>query len=714
MADKPMFLTWAKDSEAGKAAAFSEYGKTLDKCGMVRTRGSNVYRDIDSNLSVRDGFSRQDYNAFRPDEAVPDEPKSIIKSCRNAYRKIGLVNNIINLMADFTIQGAHLTHPNRQIAKFFNEWWDKVNGFQNCGKFSRGLYRDGIILAQRTTAKLRAKDVENLQKGWASAADVTPDEPLKIEKREIPWKYTFLNPLTVEPLGDDLAVFSGDDMMYGLTIPQHLTSRIRSGNNPIDKAIIDKMPQDIVRLVRAGARMIPLDNQKVRVFHYKKDDYDAWADPMLLSVMDDLIMLNKMKLADLAALDGAVSHIRLWKLGSLEHQIIPTEAAASKLADMLLNNVGGGAMDLIWGPELELSETGTEVYKFLGNEKYVPVLNAIYAGLGIPPTLTGASSAGGFTNNYISLQTLLERLNYVRSLLIDFWNKEIKIVQKAMGFRFPATIQFDRMTLTDEAAEKNLLIQLYDRNVITLETVQERFKEIPEIERIRDRRERKERKRGVVSRKAGPWNNPEQEEALQKIALQSGVATPSEVGLELAEKKAGEEPALKMKAPSPGTLPAKSKGQPQQGRPKNSTDTSKRKKKRVVPRAAAELTTAFAYARKAQKEIAEVIDPIWLEATGKKTGRSLSDEETNEVEKFKLAVLCSLDIYEEVTRERVVAAFNDEKLCIPSNVDILSKETLGKFVKKFDRQPNMDEARQIWASIYALHKGEFNNVESND
>lgn len=711
---EPLFVTWANEEEKKSALAVSS--KALEKSEQIlqRTRASDIYRNMDTNISVRDGFSRSDYNAFRPEESVPTDPKKIVSSCRNAYRKIGIVNNIINLMSDFTIQGAHLTHPNRQISKFYNEWWDKVNGFQVCGKFSKGLYRDGIILAQRTTAKLKAKDVENLQRGWASAADTEPEESFKPEKREIPWKYTFLNPLTVSPLGDDLAIFSGDDVIYGLDIPQHLVGRIRNPSTAIDKAIIDKMPVDLVRAVRAGVKSIPLDSRKVRIFHYKKDDYEPWADPMLYCVMDDLIALNKMKLADLAALDGAISHIRLWKMGSLEHKIRPTEAGVQKLADMLLNNVGGGSMDLIWGPELELVETGTDVYRFLGNDKYIPILNAIYAGLGIPPTLTGANAAGGFTNNYISLQTLLERLNYVRVLLIDFWEKEIKLVQQAMGFRLPAQIQFDRMTLTDEAAEKMLLIQLYDRNVITLETIQERFKEIPELERIRDRREQRERETGKISRKAGPWNNPELEDNLKKIALQTGIATPSEVGLELQEKKAGEKTGLEMKTPPAGALPAKNKGQPQQGRPKNSGDTSKRKKKRVIPRAAANLATAFAYARKAQKEISSIVDPIWLETTGKSNGRQLSDEETTNVENFKLAMLCSLDLYEDVNEERVVKAFTNDNLCIPPNVYVLVKETTSKFVDKFDREPTMDEQRQIWASVYALHKGDFDNGESED
>ena len=121
-----------------------------------------------------------------------------------------------------------------------------------------------------------------------------------------------------------------------------------------------------------------------------------------------------MKLADLAALDGAISQIRIWRLGDLDKGILPTDAAIQKLADILLSNPGGGAFDLIWGPELTFEEVTTSVHNFLGGTKYEPILDSIFSGLGVPPTLTGSSRVGGASNNFISLQTLVQRLEYGR------------------------------------------------------------------------------------------------------------------------------------------------------------------------------------------------------------------------------------------------------------------------------------------------------------
>ena len=135
---------------------------------------------------------------------------------------------------------------------------------------------------------------------------------------------------------------------------------------------------------------------------------------MIYAIMDDITVIEKLKLADMSALDGAISNIRIFKLGNLEHKIAPTKAATSKLASILGNNVGGGTMDLVWGPDIELLESKTNVHQFLGEGKYTPHLNAVYAGLGIPPTLTGTYGAAGTTNNFISLKTLTQRLQYGR------------------------------------------------------------------------------------------------------------------------------------------------------------------------------------------------------------------------------------------------------------------------------------------------------------
>jgi len=405
-----------------------------------------------------------------------------------------------------------------------------------------------------------------------------------------------------------------------------------------------------------------------------------------------------MKLADLAALDGAISNVRLWTVGDLDHKIIPTKAAINKLRDILASNVGGGTMDLVWGPELKFSESQSQVYKFLGAEKYQPVLTSIYAGLGIPPTLTGANTSGGYTNNYVSLKTLIERLEYGREILAQFWRHEIELIRKAMGFRFPAEIHFDSIILSDEAAEKQLLIQLADRDIISNETLLERFRELPGIERIRVRREERERTNDMGSpKKAGPYHNPQHKEDIAKIALTKDVMDTEEYlekfGLPPAERDGG------VVGPVSPNKEADYDPEEPNGRPKFSRDTKKRKEKRVLPRSG-DATTATLWALDAQAKISEVLSPIALAHFNKKNARSLNKSEVDQLEYLKMCVLIGMTPYMEITPELVKRLLDNEtKPSDEFNSIVIAKKE--SFVSTNGKQPNISEMKYIYASTFA-------------
>lgn len=700
------FLTWDDNVPKSKEKALAQAYKGIEnsQASTHFAKGSDVFRNIDRNISVRDGFNKKDYDYFRDDETSDGDHKQIKKKCRKAYRKCGLVRNIVDLMSDFTVQGMRVVHPVSTIQTFHETWMDKVNATHVAERIANNLIKQGAYALQRTLAKLNDNDVQNFKHNLVIGKELDADTDIAVKQSTIPWNYKFLNPATLDVMGDELALLA-NSVQYGVSVSQSLIQRIKSPKAFTDKELISKTSKDIINRIRNGERVIPLDSEKTVVGHYKKDDYELWADPMIYAVLDDIIMLNKMKLADICALDGAISNIRLWRLGSLEHKILPNPAALAKLSDILINNVAGGTVDLVWGPELDFKETASDHYKFLGNSKYEAVLNAIYAGLGIPPTLTGGASTQGMTNNYISLKTLLERLNYIRGIILNFFNNELRRIQKAMGFAKTATIEFDRMTLSDEAAEKALILQMVDRDIISVETAQERMGENPELEQLRLKKEAKKRLNKKLPVKAGPYHDANHEKALEKIALQGGGVTPSEVGLELKPKKPGEVSNLKQQE----KMKIKESKLPDvagKGRPKNSNDTKKRKKKRVLPRTAASLTQGFGWARKAQSLIAEHFDKIYVKAVNKDNMRQLSTEEAQELEDLKFGVLCNLTPYQELSYE-IVEATLEKDLSIPINVQALCKETMLKYTNKFDRPMNLDEVRQTQAMVYTLYKGDL-------
>ena len=705
------YITWGEENLDDKRNALNEASKALDEFTVVQktTANNSRYRldfsKLDGPTSGRPGLTRSDYDYFRPEESIPTHIKGILNKADIVYNRVGLVKNVIDLMGDFACQGIRLVHPNKKIERFYRNWFDKIGGEERSERFLNNLYRVGNVVINRQTAKISVKVEDSLYKSVGSPdLIITQDEP-KVEKREIPWKYTFIDPVYVDVVGGSLSSFVGNKT-YSIVIPGSLRKIINSPKNDAERKIIDQLPPAIIDAAKTKKPYL-LDPEKTLVFHYKKDDWKTWAYPMIYSIMDDINVIEKLKLADLAALDGAISNVRIFKLGSLEHKIAPTAAAANKLSSILQNNVGGGTIDLVWGPDIEMLESKTSVHQFLGEGKYTPHLNSVYAGLGIPPTLTGTYGAAGTTNNFISLKTLTQRLQYGRKVLAAFWKKEIAMVQKAMGFRFPAKIEFDRMDLSNEEAEKALLIQLADRNIISDELLQRVFGFDPETEKNRLNRENRDRKSNRMVKKAGPFFDANFETAAKKMAMQLGLATPSQIGIELDKKKRGELNAVEVKSqfPSIKTSPLSDNtsdslpGQPQQGRPRNTKDSTKRKTKEFSPQTGASLNL---WAIETQDKIAEIINPILLEFYNKKNMRSLSSLEYNESEETKSKIFFSIEPFADVTESLVLS-----KLNTINSIDILNKYQQYKnfsklLLNEINRPLTTEESKYTKSYLYQL------------
>ncbi len=687
------------------ASTYATAIQSIEPIQHVRAGFGDQYRNIDSNVSVRSGFSRLDYDFFRPAEQVPRFQKQVISACMAAYDKIGIIRNVIDTMADFASQGVRWTHEDPEVEQFYNVWWKKVGGPDRTERFLNLLYRGGNVVIKRSRAKLKRSEVQEFQRLVADEhIDYVPDLA-DVQPLEIPLRYSFIHPLTLDVVGDELASLTGT-FFYTINLSPKLIKLIRNPKDSFEQEMVASLPRDITEPVRQGRTKIKISDDDLITSYYKKDDWQVWANPMTYAILDDLIHLEKMKLADLAALDGAISHIRIWKLGSLEHKMLPTDAAIQKLSDLLLHNVGGGSMDLIWGPDLELDETSTEIHRFLGSAKYETCLMNIYAGLGVPPTMTGASAGGGgFNQNFISLKTLTERLRYGRQKADEFWDRENRMVQKAMGFKKPATLLYDHMNLSDEVAEKSLWIQLVDRNKMSEQTLQERFGAIPDVERRRILNEWKRRENGEAPPMAGPFHDAQPEDSMKKIFAQRGAVTPGEVGLDLLERAPGEKTMLEVQQEM---QEQKVKGQPGQGRPLNKKDSKKRKTRPAgVSKAGEEFVELSLWARSAQDAISSM--------TADYFSANAFDEVT--VEQTRSAILQRLAPRSEVTEESVGAALasiqeTGDLLYIP--VAELLKQFQTEFKARKGGDVTPDELRQLNCCVYALYNGTFDPEGDDD
>jgi hypothetical protein len=629
---------------------------------------------FENSHSVKSEYLRRDYEYFRQNAKRPKTRASILMSCQDAYDRVGIVRQVIDLMSDFASKGVRVRHENPSIERFMQRWWDMVGGDHISERFFNQLYRLGTVPVYRTFGKINKKEQKRMKSVKGSI-----DQEVKFKKGQknvIPIRYNLLNPVLVDVFAKELANFIGKNiyiMRIKSTVTDiHLPFSISNKQVLLNQLKAD-LPQDLRAAINKKDEYIVLDNDRLSVFNYKKDDWQVWGKPIIYSILDDLLALEKLKLADISALDGAISNIRLWRLGRLTDDprttIIPTKSMLEKLKTYLESSVGGGTMDIVWGPELDFKESSTQVYKFLGKEKYEPTLDSIYMGLGIPTVLRSDKSVSG-NNQFISMKTLLERLNYGRMLLKKFWEEEFVVIQKAMGFSKPAVLEFDQAILADDAAEKQLLINLADRDIISHEFIREKFGANNVIEQNRVNKEYK--KRGESDPyKSSPFHNPAVEQDYKKILLQSGTVTPSEIGVELEERDPNQKTKMDYQSEMVKTKRVQNG---EVGRPKNITETQKRAPKQGdnyrVSRSSLNLTF---WADSCQNEINELLTPIFTSGYGKKNVRSFSKAEVYEFELVKACVLFNLKPFQKLSNDIVKASLGK----VPDDVDLI-KEVLNE------------------------------------
>ena len=263
-----------------------------------------------------------------------------------------------------------------------------------------------------------------------------------------------------------------------------------------------------------------------------------------------------------------------------------------------------------------------------------------------------------------------------------------------MGFRFPAEIHFDSIILSDEAAQKKLLMDLADRDIISQETLLERFREIPNIEKVRVRREERERTNDASSpKKAGPYHNPQHKNDIAKIALTK----------DILDSEYLEDMGLPYSAPEVVETIEKigdddNKPKVDEGRPKFSKDTQKRKEKRVLPRSS-DATSKTLWAIEAQAKISEIVSPIALSHFEKKNIRSLNKAEVDQLEHLKLCILTGMQPFMEID-EVTIKQLIDSKSKPSKEFYGLAKLKKEDFIKNNKRDPNTSETRYIYSATF--------------
>ena len=338
-------------------------------------------------------------------------------------------------------------------------------------------------------------------------------------------------------------------------------------------------------------------------------------------------------------------------------------------------------LDIVWDDMIDLKVEYPPVDKILGSAKYESVNMDIQLGLGIPDVLAGKGSGAGGAAGFIHLKTLVERLEYVRDKALEWLQGEFRLVMKAMRWKIAPIVAFENMSLRDESVEKQLLIQLVDRGLISVEALHHAFDKntLLELERLRREQEFRKGNSPVIER-AGPYYRPvsqlttqfEQQRELMTLKGNTGGGGGNGGG----DNQAGDLPRTTQNSPKPG-------------RPPNTKDTKQRDTR--TPKSYSVLQVL---AESALSQIDEIMDPIFLASAKKPNIRSLSGSQRADLESVKAALLAGIKPGDSIDSERLRKMAKSGDARQAKGLLAMGRELADQFKIEIGPTPNTAERRK--------------------
>lgn len=715
-----------KDSVYSRKQAFSRFlgsdthafeggkGYNMASAGVLTSAGHKVLFNGDTELSH---FSNTEH-----------EQKRRIAVCREMYENFGLVGNIIDLMVDFAMEDLTIEHTSPSIKNIYVNWARQVNLAGLAEGFLKAYYRDGNVpifkmrgtvapdeiqrlrrrvLAEEKTVsqdgkkKKKKKSSPTYSKTLAQNFEIATD----VEKNRIPVRYRILNVLSLKKLGSDL--LGTTHYLFHINRDERKTiSKLTTTEAAEEAAALQKFRESVGDnafdlFVSRGA--IRLNKDQLDVIHYKKDDWQPWATPMLWRISPDVKFKQLLRDADISLAEGVVNALTVVKLGKAEKGFHPSPKAYRKMIDMMKNP--SKSKTIVWDDLITIENVFPPTEKMLSEAKYQQVNKDILSGIGVPEFLvSGSASKGGFANAFLAARTLLERLEPGRKLFVEWVKKQFEEIRAALGFQKAAWIKMHNTSLKDQEVEQRFLLEMVDRNLISAQTLVERAGENFDIELQRMKNEDKlreqfEEESPMTLRKLGKFGPQITDGAFLDMFDEEAEAELGGVEPELDED-GNELPSGQEEAGNQG------------GRPKG---TRRRRTREQGPRQPqGQNVSSLVDLREVRKEAEFKYAKLYaflLEKQAAKRGvavNELADSDRSKVYSAIIRVLAHTSGSKRITKKQVAHILRGEVRNVEAGVKLdrcvrsVVKQRVKKFRERNGKAPGADKMKEITSSAFAI------------
>jgi len=395
---------------------------------------------------------------------------NIIKECVDIYYTTPVVRNIIDLMVDFASEGLKIEHKIDSQQRFYDEWARRAGFYELIPQIFHSILLTGNCFVMKRTGRVSKTVQQEMSRGSLEFPDV--------KNRILPISYTILNPTRIEIEKSELF----DEQFIKFKLSEADIKKMKKPSSKNQREVLKSM-SPAIKSAALKSGFVVLEPEKVTPLFYKKLSWQSWAYPLIFSCIDDVNFKKMLRQMDESSAADVIKAIVIFKLGNTKENFGATQAMFSKFATLLKNPAE--AKNIVWNDLIDVMDSYPPIDKILGSEKYDVVDRDILTNFGVSEVLV-SGRAGNYSSAFLSVRTLQEKLETIRNYVMNtFVIPELVQIQRAVNFRSKPKARFTSMSLRDEQAEKQLLMGLLDRKIISAQTMHETLGLDTGIEKIR-------------------------------------------------------------------------------------------------------------------------------------------------------------------------------------------------------------------------------------
>lgn len=676
----------------------------------------------------------------------------IIAMCRSAYRRTGVVRTTVDLLANF-VSKINIFHPNEKWQNFYRAWAARVELNDRVNTFVRDALCHGQVYIYRTMADISDSDRRSMRN--AKGAEFENDENTffikegsqikalepdfksigelgkteldeeKIQENFIPWGYTSLNPLQMEPNGGEekgeslwrfmLMRFDLDKFGFG---GKNLSGYIDEGKT------YSKLPKDVQKRIKPASNPLTsydfeatIPEHRLYVIYDKKFDWERFAVPFIYPALKNIRLKDKLRGMEARAAESVMSSLMLIKLGHIDNDgniLLPPPDAIDSIGDMLKQP--GESTHLIWGtPDIEAEYIQPKLGDIFGREKIEGVDADILADLGASEVVVNGRGGGNYSNSFLSVAAMLERLQNIREKFKAWIMHELRLIGKAVGDTKMPSITFEISSLRDERVQNDFMLKLAQMGRLSSESLWEYAQIDPAAERRKIKDEQEDIIKGNLPVMKGPFKDQVADAVTtEKMEEEEEGVLPSkeeqmEIEVEKTEKMAEIQQKFAPKEPggAPSKKPASKPKGGERGRPSGTTDRPHTKKRDTKPKGMGQIDR-----KKYEKLLSEsrsiatkVRQVLYRDALLKAevTKRSdLSNRIVDSIEDAANRIHSIIIEGQTVDKELVHKLYTEGPAKLDRCVSRVTNEKVASYKKKNGKAPDAAAKKKIVSSAWAI------------